>query len=90
MYFKEEFMSSLINIYNDNQASMNWAHSMTKKGLRHLKIRENAVRKAVQTKFAHVNHISGKVKISDLITKKDKDKAHSGCDAGRPAVPHTL
>ena len=63
---KEEFMSAPINIYNDNQARTNCAHIMTTKGIRHLKIFENAVREAVKTNFARVEHVSGKVKCSDL------------------------
>ena len=73
---KEEFMSAPIDIYNDNQSSINWAHSMTTKGLRHLQIRENAVREEVQTNFARVKHVSGKVNLSDILTKEDKYKSH--------------
>ena len=54
-------MSSPISIYNDNQSSINWVHSMTTKGLRHLQIRKNEVREAVQTNFARFRHVSGKV-----------------------------
>ena len=61
MRFKEELMSAPIDIYNDNQASINWDHSMTTKGLRHLQMRKNAIREAVQTNFARVNHVLGKV-----------------------------
>ena len=50
-----------MDIYNDNQASINWANIMTTKGLRHLKMRKNAVREAVQTNFARVKHVSGNV-----------------------------
>ena len=32
MDLKEEFMSAPIDIYNDNQASINWDHRMTTKG----------------------------------------------------------
>ena len=37
---------------------------------------KNAFRKAVQTNFARVKHVSGKDKISDILTKEDKDKLH--------------
>ena len=69
-------MSEPIDIYNNNQTSINWAHRMTTKGLRHLKMRENVVRKAVQTNFARVKHASDKVNLFDILTKEDKDKAH--------------
>ena len=39
-------------------------------------MRENAVREAVQTNFARVNHVSGKLNLSDKLTREDKDKAH--------------
>ena len=69
-------MSVPIDIYNDNQASINWSHSMTTKGLKHLQMRKKAVHKAVHTKFSRVKHVSGKVNLSDIIIKEDKDKAH--------------
>ena len=75
MDFKEEFMSAPINIYNDNQESIKWVHSMTKKGLRQPQMRKNAVRDTVQTNFARVKHVSGKVNLSNIITKEDKDKS---------------
>ena len=33
MYLKEEFMSAPIDIYNNNQSSIIWAHSMKKGSL---------------------------------------------------------
>ena len=54
-------MSATIDIYNNNQAIINWSHSMTKKGLSHLQMRKNTVREAVQNNFARVKHVSGKV-----------------------------
>ena len=39
-------------------------------------MRENSVREAVQTKFARLKHVSGKVNLSDILTKEDKYKAH--------------
>ena len=76
MDLKEEFMSAPIDIYNGNQASINWAHRMTTKGLRYLHIRKTSVREAGQTKFLPVKHVSDKVKFSDIITKEHKYKAH--------------
>ena len=69
-------MSAPIDIYKNNQASINWAHRMTTKGLRQLQMRKNAICEAVQTNFARVKHVSGKVNLSDILTKEDKDKAH--------------
>ena len=76
MDLKEEFISAPNNIYNNNQVRINWAHSRTTKGLRHPQIRKNTVREAVQTNFVRVKHDSGKVNLSDIFTKEDKDKAH--------------
>ena len=58
---KEEFMSVPIDIYHNNQVRINWSHSMTKKSLRHIQMHDNDAREAVQTNFAHVKHVSGKV-----------------------------
>ena len=69
-------MSAPIDIYHDNQASINWAHSITTKVLRHIKMRNNAACKAVQTNFAHVKNVSGKINLSDILTKEDKDRVH--------------
>ena len=49
---------------------------MTTKGLRNLQMRENAVREAVQTNYMRIKHVSGKVNLSDILTKEDKYKAH--------------
>ena len=69
-------MSAPLDIYNNNQVSINWSHSMTKKGLRHIQMRDNAVREIVQTNFARVQHVSGKVNLPDILTKEDKYKSH--------------
>ena len=42
---------------------------MTTKGLRHLQIRENAAREAVQSSLFDIKHIEGKQNIADLFTK---------------------
>ena len=39
-------------------------------------MRKSTVREAVQTNFARVKHVSGKVKFSNILTKEDKDKSH--------------
>ena len=39
-------------------------------------MRDNAINEAVQTNFARVKSVSGKVNLSNIITKKDKDKVH--------------
>ena len=69
-------MSAPIDIYNDNKLSINWNHSMKTKGLRYLQIRENTVPEDVQTNFKRVNHVSGRVNLSNIFIKADKDKSH--------------
>ena len=49
---------------------------MTTKGLRHLQIRENAVRESVQNNFMLIKHIEGKVNLADIFTKEDRDALH--------------
>ena len=49
---------------------------MTTKGLRHVQIRENAVREKQAEGFCQVKHIAGKLNISDIFTKEDKDTKH--------------
>jgi hypothetical protein len=72
----DEYMQSPTTIYNDNKACVDWSHNMTTKGLRHIQIRENAIRESVENKFIQVKHVEGKRNLSDLFTKEDKDAAH--------------
>ena len=62
-------------IYNDNNACVCWAKSSTTKGLRHISIRENAVRESVQNKTISIHHIDGSYNIADIFTKELKDKS---------------
>ena len=63
-------------IYNDNQACIHWSYNNTSKGLRHLQIRENAVRENIQNKNITISHVEGKINIADIFTKEDKDHTH--------------
>ena len=72
-------------IYNDNSACVAWSHSLSTKGLRHIQIRENAVREIVQAGKIKVKHIAGVLNLSDLFTKEDKDTGHY-----QLIVSHTL
>ena len=72
----DAIMTSPTTIYNDNKACVSWSRNSSTKGLRHLQIRENAVRESVQSGFITVKHIAGKVNLSDMFTKEDKDTAH--------------
>ena len=70
------FMPTATNVYNDNAACVCWSSNMTTKGLRHVQIRENAVRESIKCKIIKVLHIEGKINPSDLFTKEDKDSQH--------------
>jgi deoxyuridine 5'-triphosphate nucleotidohydrolase len=72
----EELMDGPTYIYNDNAACVQWSKNMTTKGLRHVQIRENAVRESVQNNFIEVKHIPGRLNLSDMFTKEDKDSSH--------------
>ena len=71
-----ELMPSPTTVYNDNSACVNWSKNTSTKGLRHIQIRENAVRESCINGFIVVKHISGKVNLSDMFTKEDKDVQH--------------
>ena len=64
-------------MYNDNQGTIDWSHthSISKK-LRHLNIRENAVRDSIMAKTIALQHIEGKKNPADLFTKEHKDSHH--------------
>ena len=72
----QEIMPPPTIIHNDNAACVNWSHNMTTKGLRHIQIRENAVRESVQDGFVDIKHVAGDLNLSDLFTKEDKDDNH--------------
>jgi len=65
-----------IPIMNDNEAAVNWSHNMTTRGLRHIQMRENAVREQVQLGFVTVEHIGGKHNLADAFTKEEKNDEH--------------
>ena len=72
----EQMLPKPTTIYNDNAACVTWSNSMTTKGLRHIQMRENAVREQVQGNHIRVKHIRGILNISDMFTKEDKDGKH--------------
>ena len=49
---------------------------MTTKGLRHVQIRENAVRESVTNLIVNIQHVQGEVNLVDLFTKEDKNPTH--------------
>jgi hypothetical protein len=60
-------------IYNDNSAAVLWCNTTSQKGMRHVNIRENAVREAVHEHGeVSILHVSGKTNPADLFTKEHK------------------
>ena len=57
-------------------ACVQWSHNKTSKGIRHIQIRENAVRESVQNGTVLVLHVAGKNNLADIFTKEDKDILH--------------
>ena len=76
LLLKQELMHSPNPIYNDNSACVNWSHNMTTKGLRHIQIRENSIRESIQNDFIYVQHVPGKLNLSDMFTKEEKSPQH--------------
>ena len=66
---------SPIEVFNDNTACVCWSKSTTTKGLRHMTIRENAVRESVLDGTVVIKHIAGDFNIADIFTKELKDTA---------------
>ena len=67
---------SRTKIYNDKKAAVQWAASVTPKGIKHLNLRKNMVRECHQSKEVEVEHIPGIINPSDIFTKKMKDITH--------------
>ena len=57
-------------------ACVQWAHNKTTRAIRHIQLRENAVREAIQQGLVDVVHIAGKDNMADIFTKEDRDVAH--------------
>lgn len=71
-----QFFSNPISIKNDNMACVQWCKNRTTRTIRHIQLRDNAVRESVQRKQVSINHIPGKENVADIFTKEDRDKSH--------------
>ena len=65
--------SQPIEVFNDNTACVCWSKKTTTKGLRHITVRENAIRESVDNKFVTIRHIGSKQNLADIFTKEMKD-----------------
>jgi hypothetical protein len=60
-------------LYNDNRGSVDWTKGCwVNRKMRHMNIREMAVRESQLNGEINVNHIEGKRNPSDLLTKEHK------------------
>ena len=66
-----------IPLYNDNKGAVDWSQTgaITKR-LRHLNMREIAVRDSIAAGEVSVHHIPGKTNPADLLTKEHRDDHH--------------
>jgi hypothetical protein len=64
-------MPEVYNIYNDNQACVNWSKKCTNKGMK-----ENHVRENIASNFVQICHVAGKVNLADIFMKEMKDTNH--------------
>ena len=69
-------MAKSTPILNDNRACVLWNQNKTSRNIRHIQIRENASREAVQNNTVTISHIPGKENPSDIFTKEQKDPNH--------------
>jgi hypothetical protein len=65
-------VESPTDVYNDNRGCVDWTKGWANRKMRHMNIREMAVREAQLNGEIHVHHIEGKLNPSDLLTKEHK------------------
>ena len=64
-------------IYNDNKGCVDWTQGCSvSRNLRHVNLRNMAVRMAIRNQEVKVFHIPGKKNIADILTKEHKDVEH--------------
>ena len=72
----DELLDKTTPILNDNMACVLWSKNRTSRAIRHIQIRENAVRESVHGKIVKISHVNGADNLSDIFTKEDKDTTH--------------
>ena len=63
-------------VFNDNLGSVDWSKGTSTKGMRHMNIRDCAIRDSLQASEIDICHIDGRVNPSDIFTKEMRDTAH--------------
>jgi hypothetical protein len=65
-----------ISMFNDNRGAVDWSSGCTvSKKLRHLNIREVAVRDAQKAGIVNIRHVPGHSNVADIFTKEHKSDA---------------
>eukprot|EP00957_Ditylum_brightwellii_P018528 1393110-Ditylum_brightwellii.AAC.1 len=73
---KSTLNPSTFSVLNKNHAFVNWSSNMLTKGLHPIQICTHAIRESGQSGSVVTNHITGKINLSGIFTKGDKDKHH--------------
>ena len=63
-------------LYNDNQGTVDWSKTTSTKGMRHINLKDCAVRDSIQAKEVDICHIPGDINPSDIFTKEMRDGTH--------------
>jgi hypothetical protein len=96
-------LTLLTSLWNDNKGAVDWSHNCANKKMRHLNIRNMAVRDAHPCSEIIISHLPGNLNVADLFTKEHKDHDHFLClcnfivlsrgnfptSGGGVLVPHT-
>ena len=57
-------------LYNDNQGTVDWSKGTSTKGMRHINLKDCAVRDSIQADEIAIHHIPGVINPSDIFTKE--------------------
>jgi hypothetical protein len=63
-------------IFNDNQGCVDWCKTTTTSGMKHMCLRENAVRESILEQEISIHHVSGTRNPADIFTKELRNAAH--------------
>ena len=69
---EKTFIKGPTKVFNDNSACFQWTKNRTTRSIRHIQLRDNAVREEFRKKKIDVIHIKGENNIAYIFTKEDK------------------
>jgi hypothetical protein len=64
------------DVFNDNEACVQWSHNVNCKNIRRMELKENSIREWVQDKSLTIKFVKGKDNPADIFTKEMRDGAH--------------